>query len=272
LPSRLIIIQKTKTDYTADDKYKLEVFSNNTFKLGVTDALNELLNYREAVNDNFMKNYQLAQRIFYEKVRATGANVKSRYIDNISIVLSIAACLADAKCVLPYYAFEPAERKADDKKLCLQNLLFQNMEKQLKMTTGTDERHILWMLIKDLASSGDLKKGVHFELKQEKGTGAIQLAIRLSDIHSIINESIGRQRINMPNLLTVISYLKQCPAYLSNNTVTRFSNTPVAKGMKAWRFDMKKLTQKYGLEDYHFATDHTALTEEVTEESEKEPF
>lgn len=186
---------------------------------GLTIVLTELLHYRDAIETNWLGDYQKEYDLFRKECE--GVDVPSRMIENYSVLVATHATLSAAGLKWPL--------KIIDFKKFLKRLLLNQADRR---NTSTIVQRF-WNIVLSLASRSMVKENREFFLD---GTN---LYIRFTEIHALYMEEHARQyRMPGVNLATMKQKLKNSDGFLDYVNSVRFGGT---NPTSAYLFDSQKI-------------------------------
>jgi hypothetical protein len=199
---RVILLDADKNKHTDTELAAYRALQKLVMK-GITTVLIEILNYREAIEKNWLKCYQ----DIYDNMRdeCKEMDVPSRMIENYSVLLATYQCLHDVQFAWPY-TFEQ-----------LKEYFKQALKNQAeKRSTGAVVQQF-WDIVLNLCSKNQIHEGKQFLLD---GNG---LFIRFKELHALyLEEHLRMYRKPGMQAATLLQKLKISEAYVGEKSNKRF--------------------------------------------------
>ncbi|GAB3568738.1 hypothetical protein GCM10027578_21850 [Spirosoma luteolum] len=194
--TRCILLQFTKTDFTATEREQLERFNNEIEKAGVSHLTAHIAQFRDVFSDRFLKCFDAEFVLIKERFKQRG--IDDRITKNMAILLATYQALKD-KLEFPF---------TDDE---LRQTAYSIIGAQNSLITGSKETATFWKIVVYLYRNRQIKPRLDFKLEfkawidldvpagqseqrlslvdDQHPAGRMILMIRLANVHTLYQKA-----------------------------------------------------------------------------------
>lgn len=240
--SRLIFVRLDKAKHTEEQinaVNKLAEYKN------LSCIACELLQHYDLVNDNFVETKKELSNNLFGYYKSIGIEVETRYIDNMSVVLTPAYILLKHKKIS--FGFDADEMPE------LMEVGSNNIKTQLDNFNGNSAVNTFWTTIQILFEKWDIKKEYHVKLVDAKidgYEGKRKLAIRTNELISQYRKYCGNDAKSTQDIRDA---LQQINPFISVWPVKFITNGDAGQKKEitytqSFVFDYDKLISEYNVD------------------------
>lgn len=208
-------------------------------KLGLTDVIHDLYNYRKAVSDHFKQVHRTIVMELNDKLKAN-INIIDRQKNFVATILALVRILGEEK-LLGEYGLKPLAMPYKDEDE-LANLLREKMAKQATLMQSANEVKDFFEKLIFLIEQERLVEDKDFKL--DMSSGDLQVFIRLANAYPLYEKEVRQPARPFPKA-SLISYFSSEPSYVGVKQSTRF---PEGGNSIAYAFNCKLLVETLGID------------------------
>lgn len=183
--------KEDKLTYTNEEQKNFNMLKDYE-EYGMSSITAEILQYRHEIKERFGTHFKAQIKIVQELLTPLNLN-DDRYVKNMALLLALFKSLHNQLA----FGFSYEEAKAT---------LMKNVERQFKISRGSNELATFWQTIDYLISQHIIKPGVHYKFSND---GQNMLYIRVKDIYPLyVKEMVGQRNNEFLSKSSLEHYLR----------------------------------------------------------------